>query len=53
MLLDRQAEIKARLKASQEMLERQLTARHDGLPSDEVPSQVVDHNWLTRLGPTV
>jgi type I restriction enzyme M protein len=52
-LLDRQADIKATLKAAQEALAEKLDAKYRKLTEDEIKSLVVDTKWLAILAAAV
>lgn len=48
-LLDRQADIKATLKAAQEALHEKLDAKYRKLTEDEIKTLVVEDKWLATL----
>ena len=49
VLLDQQADAKARLKAAQEDLDAKLDGKYPELTEDEIKTLVVDDKWLARL----
>lgn len=52
-LLDKQADIKARLKAAQDALETQLNTKYTELTEEEIKTLVVDDKWLATLANAV
>jgi len=52
-LLDKQTDIKAKLKAAQDDLEAKLDAKYPKLTEDEIKQLVVDDKWLATLADTV
>jgi len=48
-LLDRQTDTKARRKAAQEALDRQIDAQYSKLTEAEIKTLVIDDKWMTRL----
>jgi type I restriction enzyme M protein len=52
-LLDKQANIKARLKAAQDALETQLNTKYTELTEEEIKTLVVDDKWLATLANAV
>lgn len=53
MLLDQQADAKARLKAAQEDLEAKLDAKYPTLTEADIQTLVVDDKWLATLAAAV
>ncbi len=53
VLLDKQADVKARLKAAQEDLEAKLDAKYPKLIEDEIKTLVVDDKWLAAIAAAV
>jgi type I restriction enzyme M protein len=53
VLLDNQADIKARLKIAQEDLEAKLDAKYPKLTDDEIKTLVVDDKWLATIAAAV
>jgi type I restriction enzyme M protein len=52
-LLDRQAEIKGRMKAAQEALETKVAAKYGKLTEAEIKIIVVDDKWMVTLAASV
>jgi len=52
-LLDKQTDIKAKLKATQDDLEDKLDAKYPKLTEEEIKSLVVDDKWLATLADAV
>ncbi|HEY9277098.1 MAG TPA: N-6 DNA methylase [Methylotenera sp.] len=52
-LLDKQTEVKTKLKAAQDNLEAQLDAKYPKLTEEEIKTLVVDEKWLTTLANAV
>ena len=52
-LLDKQTDIKAKLKAAQDDLEAKLDAKYPKLTEDEIKQLVVDDKWLATLADAV
>ncbi|EPO4994548.1 N-6 DNA methylase [Vibrio fluvialis] len=52
-LLDKQTDIKAKLKAAQDDLEAKLDAKYPKLTEDEIKQLVVDDKWLATLAAAV
>ncbi|WP_426743965.1 N-6 DNA methylase [Pseudomonas aeruginosa] len=52
-LLDKQTDIKAKLKAAQDDLEAKLDAKYPKLTEDEIKQLVVDDKWLATLAVAV
>ena len=52
-LLDKQTDVKARLKAAQEDLDAKLDAKYPRLTEDEIKTIVVDDKWLATLAAAV
>jgi type I restriction enzyme M protein len=52
-LLDQHADLKAKIKAAQEMLEQKLDQKYAALTEDEVKTLVVDDKWLATLAAAV
>ena len=52
-LLDKQTDIKAKLKAAQDDLEGKLDAKYPKLTEDEIKQLVVDDKWLATLADAV
>lgn len=52
-LLDKQTEIKAKLKAAQDDLEAKLDAKYPKLTEEEIKQLVVDDKWLATLAAAV
>jgi type I restriction enzyme M protein len=52
-LLDKQTDIKAKLKAAHEDLEAKLDAKYPKLTEDEIKQLVVDDKWLATLADAV
>ena len=52
-LLDKQTDMKARLKAAQDDLEAKLDAKYPKLTEEEIKSLVVDDKWLATLANAV
>lgn len=52
-LLDRQAEVKARLKAAQEHLEAKVAAKYPQLSEEAIKTLAVDDKWLATLNAAV
>jgi type I restriction enzyme M protein len=52
-LLDKQTDVKGRLKAAQEDLEAKLDAKYPKLTEDEIRSLVVDDKWLVAIAAAV
>lgn len=52
-LLDQQTDVKAKLKAAQEVLENKLTTQYAKLTEHEIKTLVVDDKWLTTLADAV
>jgi type I restriction enzyme M protein len=52
-LLDKQSDIKTRLKAAQDALEAKLDAKYPNLTEDEIKTLVVDDKWLATLASAV
>jgi type I restriction enzyme M protein len=52
-LLDKQTDIKAKLKAAQDDLEAKLDAKYPNLTEDEIKQLVVDDKWLATLADSV
>jgi type I restriction enzyme M protein len=48
-LLDKQADLKAKLKKTQEDLEAKLDAKYPKLTEEEIKTVVVDDKWLATL----
>ena len=53
VLLDQQADAKARLKAAQEDLEAKLNAKYPTLTEDDIKTLVVDGKWLAAIAAAV
>jgi type I restriction enzyme M protein len=53
MLLEQQAESKAKIKNAQEALEQKLDATYPKLTEDEIKTLVVDDKWLAALATAV
>jgi type I restriction enzyme M protein len=53
VLLDRQVDTKARLKAAQEDLEAKLDEKYPQLKEDEIKTLVVDDKWLVTIAAAV
>jgi type I restriction enzyme M protein len=53
VLLDKQADAKARLKAAQEDLDAKLDAKYPKLTEDEIKNLVVDDKWLPTVAASV
>ena len=52
-LLDRQTEVKGKLKAAQDDLEAKLDAKYPKLTEEEIKTLVVDDKWLATLADAV
>jgi len=52
-LLDKQADVKSRLKAAQEDLDAKLDAKYPKLTEDEIKTLVVDDKWLATIAVAV
>jgi type I restriction enzyme M protein len=52
-LLDKQADVKSRLKAAQEDLDAKLDAKYPKLTEDEIKTLVVDDKWLATIAAAV
>ena len=52
-LLDKQTDIKGKLKAAQDDLEAKLDAKYPKLTEDEIKQLVVDDKWLATLADAV
>jgi type I restriction enzyme M protein len=48
-LLDKQADVKGRLKTAQDALEAKLSAKYGKLTEAEIKTLVVDDKWLAQL----
>ncbi len=53
VLLDKQTDVKGKLKAAQDDLEAKLDAKYPKLTEEEIKSLVVDDKWLTTLANVV
>ena len=53
MLLDKQTDVKGKLKAAQDDLEAKLDAKYPKLTEEEIKTLTVDDKWLTTLADAV